>query len=487
MHFIKAEDRQQFTFMQSLDDLVGPDNPVRVIDAIVDAIIERNPEDFSDKGQSPLGRRAYRPGTFLKLYIYGYLNGISSSRKLEIEAHRNIELIWLLGNLRPDFKTIADYRKDNGDEIKLLTRRFRQFLRDQGFIRGKTVGVDGTRVKANADRSMLTARKIERRVKSINEKIEDYLGRLMDNDKRDDILDQLDAEDGSEINQELIDKIAELEERLRSLGEQKETLNKESRGEVSPSDPDARLMKSRDGKIPAYNVQLVVDDKNKLITGSMVSTEPNDQELLEPVLKNVKEELGIEPEEVLGDKGYASFTAIEKVESSGRTTCYIPLSKHKNDKNPIRFSYNEKKDEFICEWGKSLPLKAKNKFHHGQYMDVYQGIECEGCPVSTQCTSSKYGRIIQRPHNQSWREAYRQRLEQTLGKSKVKLRKSLVEHPFGTIRYWMGKIPLLLRGREKVDTEINIYTTAYNIKRLISLKGSTELIEMINRYDWARA
>ena len=171
MHCIKPADRQQFTFMQSLDDLVGPDTPVRVIDAIVDAIIEKNPEAFSAKGQSPLGRRAYNPGTFLKLYIYGYLNGISSSRKLEIEAHRNIELIWLLGNLRPDFKTIADYRKDNGDEIKLLTRRFREFLRDQGLIGGKRVGIDGTRVKANADRIILTDNKIERLIKSINEKI----------------------------------------------------------------------------------------------------------------------------------------------------------------------------------------------------------------------------------------------------------------------------------------------------------------------------
>jgi transposase len=487
MHFIKPADRQQFTFMQSLDDLVGSDNPVRVIDAIVDAIIEKNPGDFSDKGQSHLGRKAYNPGTFLKLYIYGYLNGISSSRKLEIETHRNIELIWLLGNLRPDFKTIADYRKDNGEDIRLLTRRFREFLCDQGFIQGKTIGIDGTRVKANANRSMLSAKKIERRISSMNEKIEDYLGRLMENDKRDDILEELEAEDGSEINQELIDKIAELEERLRSLGEQKETLNKESRGEVSESDPDARLMRSRDGMIPAYNVQLAVDEKNNLITGSMVGTEPNDQELLEPVLEHIKEELGIEPEEVLGDRGYASFTAIQKVESNGKTTCFIPLSKHKNDANPIRFTYNEEKDEYVCERGKSLPLKAKNKYHHGQYMDVYQGIECEGCPVRSQCTRSKYGRIIQRPHNRSWREAYRRRLETVLGKSKVKLRKSLVEHPFGTIRYWMGKIPLLLRGKDKVATEINIYTTAYNVKRLISLKGSAELIEMINRYDWARA
>ena len=487
MHYIKAADRQQFTFIQVLDDLVGPDNPVRVIDTIVDAILEKNPQNFSDKGQSPLGRRAYSPGTFLKLYIYGYLNGISSSRKLETETHRNIELIWLLGNLKPDFKTIADYRKDNGKEIKLLTRRFREFLRDQGLIRGKTVGIDGTRVKANADRNMLTAKKIERRIKSINEKIEDYLGRLMENDKREDILDELDVEDGSEINQQLIDKIAELEERVRSLGEQKETLEKESRGEVSPSDPDARLMKSRDGMIPAYNVQLVVDDENKLITGSIVSTEPNDQELLEPVLENVKEELGIEPEEVLGDKGYASFSAIEKVESTGKTTCYIPLKRTRNDNNPIRFTYNEEKDEYICERGKSLPLKHKNKFHHGQYIDVYQGLECEGCPVRAQCTSSKYGRIFQHPHNKSWREAYRQRLETVLGKSKIKLRKSLVEHPFGTIRYWMGKIPLLLRGKQKVTTEINIYTTAYNIKRLISLKGSTDLMEMINQYQWSRA
>jgi transposase len=487
MHFIKPKDRQQFTFMQSLDDLVGADNAVRVIDAIVDAIIERNPKDFSDKGQRSLGRRAYSPGTFLKLYIYGYLNGISSSRRLEIETHRNIELIWLLGNLRPDFKTIADYRKDNGEAIKLLTRRFREFLRDEGFIRGKRVGIDGSRVKANTNRSMLSAIKIERRIESINEKIEDYLVRLMENDKRDDILEEVDGEGGSEINQELIDKIAELEEKLRRLGEQKETLDNESRGEISPSDPDARLMKSREGKIPAYNVQLTVDDEHKLITDSMVSTEPVDQQLLEPVLEHLKEELRIEPEEVLGDKGYASFTAIENVEASGKTICYIPLSKNKNDNNPIRFTYDGKRDEYVCEQGKSLPLKVKNKFHHGQYMDVYQGKECEGCAIRTQCTTSKYGRIVQRPHNHGWREAYRQRLESLSGKSKVKYRKSLVEHPFGTIRYWMGKIPLLLRGRGKVDTEINIYTTAYNIKRLLSLKKSAELIEMIKLYDWARA
>ena len=203
--------------------------------------------------------------------------------------------------------------------------------------------------------------KTRKRIQSINEKIEDYLRRLMENDKREDILDELDVEDGSEINQQLIDKIAELEERVRSLGEQKETLEKESRGEVSPSDPDARLMKSRDGMIPAYNVQLVVDDENKLITGSVVSTEPNDQELLEPVLENVKGELGIEPEEVLGDKGYASFTAIEKVESTGKTTCYIPLKRTRNDSNPIRFTYNEEEGEYVCEKGKIFTFEAEEQ------------------------------------------------------------------------------------------------------------------------------
>ena len=219
----------------------------------------------------------------------------------------------------------------------------------------------------------------------------------------------------------------------------------------------------------------------------MVSTESTDKQLLEPVLDSMKEELGMEPEEVLGDKGYASFTAIEKVESSGKTSCYIPLQENKSDNNPIRFTYNEKKNEYFCERGKPLPLKSKNKLHRGQYVDVYQGVECKGCPLRAQCTSSKYGRIIQRPHNKFWREAYRRRLETVLGKSKVKFRKCLVEHPIGTIRYWMGKIPLLMRGKEKVTSEINIYTTAYNIKRLISLKGSTELIEMINQYQWSGA
>ena len=485
MHYIPTADRQQFTFLQSLDDLVSAEHPVRIIDEIVESIIAANPEGFSIKGQSNVGRRAYSPNTMVKLYIYGYINGISSSRKLETETHRNIELIWLLGDLRPDFKTIADYRKDNGEQIKRLTIKFREFLRDRGFIKGKRVAVDGTKVKAYTNRDMITMEKIERRINTINNNIEDYLQRLMENDLKEDLMEQFGGEDGSEINQELVDKIAELEERVRELEEQKKYLEDNARERMSPADPDAELMLSRDGKIPSYNVQLMVDDEHKLIAGTLVTTAPNDSDQLVASLETLEEELAITPEEILADKGYGNFAAIEEVEGNEKTSCYIPIIKNHYAQDAIRFRHDKSRDEYKCSEGGRLVLRSRNKVKRGQIYDVYQGIECDKCRLREKCTSSPRGRILHRAQNESWRQAYLGKLKSPRGKANINRRKCLVEHPIGTLRYWMGKIPLLLRGKVKVAIEIDIYATAYNLKRLINIESHHKLRESIREYGWS--
>ncbi|MFQ5582852.1 MAG: IS1182 family transposase [Calditrichia bacterium] len=488
MHYITPEDRHQFTFMQSLNDLVSSEHYVRLIDVIVDEVVGANKAQFCKKGKVFAGRKAYSPQTLLKLYIYGYLNGISSSRKLEKETQRNIEVIWLLGTLSPDHKTISDYRKDNGEEIKMVTRKFRQFLKDNGYIKGQTVATDGTRVKANAKRSMLTEKKIHRRLEKLEIELDEYLQRLSDNDIREDILEELDEiGESGDINEHLIDKIVELQGKIEELQKHKEELRRRDVKQLSPSDPESKLMKSPDGKVPGYNVQLTVDAKHKMIADSEVVNEPADRELLDVMLDSLEEELDIIPENALGDKGFFSFTKIEKVEGNGKTKCFVPIPRQKGNDESLRFIYDEENDEFRCSEGKRLVLKHKNKSKRGQLLDVYQGKECEGCAIREKCTSSKYGRIIHRAHNEAWRQEYRKRLQSRSGKKMVELRKCLVEHPIGTIRYWMGKIPLLLRGTIKVATEINLYTTAYNLRRLVSIESFTDLREMIGNYNWAIA
>ena len=398
MHYIQPVDRTQFTFLQSLDDLVAPTHYVRLLDTLVDSVIEANPEAFTYKGQSHIGRRAYSPGTMLKLYLYGYLNGIKSSRRLERESHRNIEVIWLLGNLSPDHKSIADYRKDKGDSIKFITTEFRRFLKANGYIKGKLIAIDGTKVKASANRDMLTPEKIELRLKGLDKKIEDYLQLLMANDDHEDRFDDDFSGSG---NEELLEKVAALSRKVEELEKSKQLLEKQSRSNLSPSDSDAQLMKSRDGMIPAYNVQTAVDEAHGMIAHSEVFTTPTDISLLEPMLTSLAEEMQIIPDAAVTDCGYEDMDQIQEIEDRQPTKCYVALKKQKKN-SKISFSFDNKKNEYRCSQGKRLPLKQKNKLKRGKLCNVYQGIECEGCPLRSDCTTSKYGRIIHRYHNHDW-------------------------------------------------------------------------------------
>ncbi len=494
MHFIFPENRHQMIFMQSLDDLVPSDHYVRLIDALVDAIVSANTEQFTYKGRKNYGRRAYNPITMLKLLLYGYLNSIKTSRKLEAECHRNIEVIWLLGNLKPDHKSIADYRRDNADAIKYVTKKFRYFLKDNGYIQGKLIAIDGSKVKANTNKDMLTIKKIENRLDHLDKKLDQYLGQLMINDRREDMLEEIEESsfddypnDHDGPNQALLDKISRLQEQVENLQEQKEQLQSQSRSSISPTDPQAKLMRSRDGMIPAYNTQIGVDQAYHMIAHSQVYDNPNDIGLLEPMLNGLEQETEIIPDAVVTDKGYYNLKQVEAIEKNKKTTCYVPRPKHKTDDCPITFNYDKEQDEYHCSQGKRLIKKQKNKIKNGQLSDLYQGIECYGCPVRTQCTTSKVGRIINRYHNQSWRKEYNRRMAGITAKKMIHLRKQIVEHPFGTIKYWMGKIPLMLRGKEKVTTEINLYSTVYNFRRLLSIESNQDIMYMIGKYDWKMA
>ncbi len=294
MHYVEPCDRDQLSLASSMNDWVDPENVVRLIDALVEQIVKAQPESFANRGQQELGRKAYRPETLLKLYLYGYLNGICSSRRLERECYRNMEVMWLLGQLRPDHKTISNYRKDNKDAIRTVCLAFRTFLKKQGFIEGHTVAYDGTKLKANASKETATRTGIEKRMKKLETELDKYLNQLQSNDIVEDIEDQLNAlSEEYQVEPALLLKIAELQKQLEIMKAQKEFLNTNGLKSYAPADPEARLMKSRDGYLPAYNVQTGVDKKNKLIVVAEVTNSENDLKQLEPNVVRTVEQTGI--------------------------------------------------------------------------------------------------------------------------------------------------------------------------------------------------
>jgi transposase len=490
MSYIQPQDRSQFTMMGKLDDLVSPDHPVRLLDMMIDEIVKNNPDVFGTETFGDPGRPEFSHATLQKEIHYGYCNKVNASRRLETESERNIELIWLLGALSPDHWVIANYRANFDKEIKFVATKVRQFLRDNGYIAGKRMAVDGSKFKANARRDMLTIEKIEKRFEHAERDLEKYLQILADNDTREDVIESLEQSDDSWTDREsaLLDRIVKLQQELESLNKMKETMKTTGQTYISPTDPEARLMRSRDGKVPAYNVQIIVDDKHKFIADSEVLTDENDLGALAPMVDSLIEELGITPEELLADAGYNAPDAIEQVESSHNIGCYVAQKRKKESPQAaVTFSYDQPNDQYVCSRGRLLPLKARNVRKNKSLVNVYQGTQCHGCPIRTACTQSKYGRQINRYVNHQWREQFKQRMKEYKSRIVLAIRKCLAEHPFGTIKWLAGKIPLLLRGQRKVSTEINLYTTAFNLKRLFNLETFETLTDQFATYNWKTA
>jgi transposase len=487
MSHIQPNCRQQLMMPSIIDDYVSLENPVRFIDTFVDKIVQIQPELLTDKGNAEVGRSAYLFTTLLKLYIYGFLNSISSSRKLEKETYRNMEMMWLLGNLQPDHKTISDFRKDNKESIRKVTISFRKFLITEGYIGGKLVVTDGTKIKANASRNTVSLKGIAKRMEQLEVQLEKYLTQLQDNDTVESVEEQL-SELSSEFDVEpaLLEKIAKLQEQVQELEQQKQMLEKLGRESIAPADIEAKIMKSKEGFYPAYNAQSIVDTKHHMIALMDVTDEPNDYNSLESNLNALESQIGLTPDEALADKGYANEDQIQSLEESG-IECIVPFPEKAPDQKQIdagiTFRYDKKNDCYHCSQGQTLPLKDKNMIKGNRPYNRYQGKNCNECPVKAVCTKSQFGRVVYRRLDNEWLLKYKDKLKTKEYKKKIKLRKNYVEHPFGTIKYWMGQIPLLLRGKQKVQVEIDLYSTCYNLKRLINLESMEVLLLKIQNWE----
>jgi transposase len=473
MHYKEKLSREQFMVI-SYDTMIAQDNAVRLIDLVCRKFFVEQPFSEKWKGNKHDGRRSYPPDSMLKLLVYGYFNGIASSRKLERETYRNIEMIWLMEGLQPDHWTICDFRRESETIMKDFLKSFRKFLLEKNFATSDKVVFDGTKVKAYAKREMLTTESIQEKLENIDKSISEYLSKLDSNDSHDDELELA----KTEID-ELKEKIRKLELSKSKLEQAGETIKDSGKKYYAPNDTEAVLLKGRDGKFPGYNVQVGVETKGHFIMTDRVTIDTNDMQQLKGCVESVIEETGVAPTEISADKGYSNTMQILDIENEGATQCYIPLIETKREKSEnegVYFVYDKNSNAYTCGQGKKLLLFSRNVKHSGAYYNVYKCHECEGCQVKDKCTKSKTGRTLKRNVDQDRIDQYKEKITGDYAKQKIRERKQVVEHPFGTIKMLMGKFNLLLKGKTKAQIEFDYYTAAYNLKRLIGCDSMSELI-----------
>jgi transposase len=479
MHYKEKISREQFMFM-SYETMITPDNAVRLIDLVCRKFFIEQPFNEKLKGNTNEGRKSYPPDSMLKLLVYGYFNGLSSSRKLERETYRNIEMIWLMEGLQPDHWTICEFRRESGIIMKDFLTYFRKFLINNKYITTDRVVFDGTKVKAYARKEMLTIERISEKLENIDKSLTDYLSKLESSDNDDDELEIA----KSEI-EELKNKIRNLELVKAKLEQYKEAIEKSGKKYYAPNDVEAVMVKGRDGKFPGYNVQVGVDAMGHFILSDRITDDTNDMQQLQECVKSVTEDTGTTPKEVLADKGYSNTTQILEVEKGGTTQCYIPMietMREKQENEGIKFIYNTEDDTYICTQGKKLLLLTRNQKGRGAYYNIYKCHECKECAIRANCTKSKYGRKIKINVDQGKIDQYKEKMAGDYARERIRERKTVVEHPFGTIKMLMGKFNFLLKGKKKAQIEFDYYTAAYNLKRLMGCTPVSDLIVKIGKY-----
>jgi len=466
--FIEGQDRSQVTLLpECLDDYIGEDNPVRVVDAFVDEL-DLEALGFEGATAAATGRPSYHPSVLLKLYVYGYLNRIQSSRRLEREAQRNVELMWLTGRLAPDFKTIADFRHDNGTGIRNVCRRFVELCRELKLFSQAVVAVDGSKFKAvNARDRNFTPGKVQKRQEQIEESIKRY-------------LDALDTADRTQAPAEFQAKAEHLQDKLRTMREQmrrmhgiEQQLKHEPDGQLSLTDPDARSMATsgRGSGIVGYNVQVAVDAKHHLIVAHEVTNSGSDRAQLAPMAAAAREAMGKKKLQAVADRGYYSAPHIKACDDAG-IAAVLPKPMTSNAKAEGRFDksdfiYIAKDDEYQCPAGQRAIYRFTRQ-ENGLQLRRYWSSACPQCPIKAQCTPSAYRRISRWEH-ETVLEAVQRRLDRQ--PKAMTLRRRTVEHVFGTLKHWMGTTPFLMRRLPNVATEMSLQVLAYNLKRVISILG----------------
>jgi transposase len=465
--FIQGADRTQSTLLPDcLDDYITADNPVRAVDAFVEEL-DLKDLDFEGAEPAATGRPAYHPAVLLKLYIYGYLNRVPSSRRLEREAQRNVELMWLTGRLTPDFKTIADFRRDNGPGIRNACRRFVQLCRDLALFSEAIVAIDSSKFKAvNSRDRNFTPTKIERRQQQIEESINRYLDAL-------ETADRTQPPEAEAKTERLREKIDTLRQQMRRMQRLKVQLKDAPDQQRSLTDPDARAMMSqaKGTGIVGYNVQAAVDTQHHLIVTHEVTNVGNDRQQLTKMAIAARDAMGKTRLQALADRGYFSSPEIKAATEAGITPL-VPKPMTSNAKAEGRFNkddfiYLRRSDAYRCPAGELAPYRYST-VENGLVLKKYWSSACPQCPLKPKCTTGEARRISRWEH-EAVLEAMQRRLDRKLDAMTV--RRRTVEHVFGTLKHWMGSTHFLMRGLKNVSTEMSLQVLAYNMKRVIQILG----------------
>ena len=471
--FIEGVDRTQSTlFPDRLEDWIGDDNPVRVVDFFVDELDLRG-LGFDRVAPRSTGRPSYHPSVLLKLYIYGYLNRVQSSRRLEREAGRNVEVMWLTGRLVPDHKTIADFRKDNGPAIRKVCARFVALCRRLGLFADACVAIDGAKFKAvNSRDRNFTRAKMKRRMEQIEESVDRYLAQLDSADRQEPSLARTTKTD------RLADKIVTLKEEMRRLEKLEAQMLATPDQQISLTDPDARSMATsgRGSGMVGYNVQAAVDTKHHLIVAHEVTNVGNDRAQLSAMAKQTKAALESDRLDVVADRGYFSSLEILACNEANITvTLPKPMTSGIQAKGRFGkqdFVYLAADDVYRCPAGAHLAYHYTN-VEKGLILRRYWTNACRSCAIKDQCTTGKERRITRWEHEHVL-EDVQQRLDEH--PEMMRTRRETVEHPFGTIKYWMGYTHFQMKTLARVATEMALHVLAYNLKRVINIIGIRPLI-----------
>ncbi|MGB7096790.1 MAG: IS1182 family transposase, partial [Anaerolineales bacterium] len=464
---------QAIIFPETVEEYISDDNPVRFIDAFVDQL-DLQAAGFQRTLPSETGRPPYAPGDLLKLYIYGYLNRIRSSRKLEQEAARNVEVMWLLRKLKPDFKTIADFRKDNRNAFKQVFREFILLCRKLELFGGELVAVDGSKFKAvNNSKRNFTKARLQKTLKRIDEKIEGYLNEL----------DECDSKSPSPKRYsvaELESKIEHLKDRQDRYGQLLQEIEESGETQISLTDADSRSM-AKSPKAPvSYNVQTAVDEKHKLIVTQDVTNAVTDRDQLSKIAIQAKEALGVEKLKVVADMGYSHGKEIKACEEAGLEP-YVPTPVTSANRKlglygKEQFFYDVEKDVYRCPAGQELTYRF-DTHELGRHIRYYKTSACRTCAIKAKCTRNKEGRRITRWVDEHIMERMQVRID--ANPDLMKKRKQIVEHPFGTIKYWNDQGHFLMRGLENVRAEFSLSALIYNLKRIINTLGVPKMLEAL--------
>jgi transposase len=473
--FVQGEDRRQPALLPScLDDYVGEDNPARVIDVFVDEL------DLGGLGfvvaSAATGRPAYHPASLLKLYVYGYLNRVASSRRLEREALRNVELMWLTGKLAPDHKTIANFRKDNGLAIQAACTHFVVLCRQIGLFTQALAAVDGSKFKAvNTRDKNFTPVKLKKRLEQVAEHIAGYLQDL-------DTADRMEGDAAEARVVKLKDKIATLRAQMQALKAMEAQVAASPDGQVSLTDPDARSMATtgRGSGIVGYNVQSAVDAEHHLIVAHDVITTGSDRQQLAAMSEKAKAAMGVDALDILADRGYFSGEEILACEAIG-VTPYVPKPLTSGAKAEGRFgkqdfAYVPEQDVYRCPAGQLLP-RHMTTVEKGLTLHRYwDRASCQACALKPQCTPSVERRVTRWEH-EAVIDTLQRRMDLTPGA--MRARRRIVEHPFGTIKAWMGHTHFQMKRLKNVKTEISLHILAYNMKRVMQILGAGPMMAAI--------